>query len=167
MCAQEVDERLPLALLAARRAVIERTVDGRDLPRFSRLCESRDGIRARLSFRPDESGCVLIDGALTASLSVECHRCLVPVAVALSTSFSVAAVMNDADATRLGARKDVLEVATGEPTLAELIEDELILSLPQRPCAKPRCDKAPPVVYPPETRDADNPFRSLAALKKS
>lgn len=167
MDARGVDEHLPLASLAARRAVIERTVDGRDLPRLSRLCEFQDDIRVRLEFRPDGDGCVPIDGALTALLSMDCHRCLEAVAVELSTSFSVVTVRNEEDAARLGARKDVLEVATAEPTLGELIEDELILALPERPCTKQHCDKAPPTAYPAEAPKADNPFRALAVLKES
>ncbi len=167
MSARGVDERLPLASLAARRAVIQRVVDGRDLPRFSRLCDCADGIRVRLAFCPHESGCVCIAGVLNATVSLECHRCLEAVTVALSTDFTVLAVMNEVDAARLGAQMDVLEVATDEPPLVELIEDELMLALPQRPCAEEHCDKAPPIAYPPGAAAAGNPFRSLAALKES
>lgn len=162
-----VDERLALALLAARGTSIERVVDGHDLPRFNQLCEPGESIRVRLSFSPGEHDGVQIDGVLEGCLSVDCHRCLEVVSVELSTRFSVIAVMDDADAARLAAQQDVLQLTSDEPKLAELIEDELILALPQRPCAKANCAKAPPLAYAREMPEKDNPFQSLARLKES
>jgi uncharacterized protein len=164
---RSADERLPLESLAVRGAVIERWVDGRDLPRFSGLCKPGNGVRAHLSFGPDDEGCIQIEGTLTASVFVDCQRCLEAVPLELSTDFAVVAVMNEADAARLGARGDVLELGTREPTVAEVIEDELILALPQRPCTRRNCDKAPPLAYPRKTQREDNPFGSLAALKET
>ena len=166
LAGHSVDERLPLALLTAREAFVERVVDGRDLPRFNQLCEPQEGIRVRLSFSPDENDNIRIDGVLASRLSVPCHRCLEAVSVELITRFSVVGVTSDAEAARLAARQDVLQLVSDEPTLAELIEDELILALPQKPCAEENCDKAPPVAYPRQTPEKDNPFRSLALLKE-
>ena len=99
-------------------------------------------------------------------MCVDCQRCLEAVPVDLGTDFAVVAVTGEAEAARLGIRDDVLELDTGEPTLADVIEDELILALPQRPCARRKCEKAPPLAYPPDTERRDNPFGALAALKK-
>ena len=159
-------ERLPLESLAARGAVVERFVDSRGLPRFRRLCKPGGDVRARLSFGSDE-GDVRIEGTLSVPVRVDCHRCLESVPVELNTDFAVTAATNEADATRLGATSDVLELTSGEPTLAEVIEDELILALPERPCPKRDCEKAPAFAYPPDGGRRDNPFESLAALKKS
>ena len=105
-------------------------------------------------------------GTLSVPVLLDCQRCLEAVPVDLGTDFAVVAVTSEADAARLATRGDVLELETCEPTLAELIEDELILALPQRPCARRDCEKAPPLAYPPETERGDNPFGALAALKK-
>lgn len=163
---RNADERLPLVTLAARGAVVERVVDSRGLPRFRRLCKPGGDVRARLSFDSDDDGGIRIEGALRVPVRIDCHRCLESVPVELSTDFAVIAAMNEADATRLGGAGDVLELTSGEPTLADVIEDELILALPQRPCARRDCEKAPPFAYPPENVRRDNPFGSLAALKK-
>ena len=162
-----VDERLPLALLTARGGVVERVVHGGDLPRFNQLCEPGEGIGVRLTFSPGESGGVRVDGELTGRLSIDCHRCLEPVSVELTTRFSVVGVTDEADAARLGLRQDVVLLKSDEPTLGELIEDELILALPDRPCNEANCDKAPPVAFPRETPAEESPFRSLALLKES
>ena len=162
-----VGERLPLAKLAARRAVIERLVDGSGLARFKALCKPSGGIRVALSFSREASGHVRIDGTLNAKVSVACHKCLDAVSVELNSAFSVLGVMSDAEAARLGSEADVLQLTTDEPALAELIEDELILALPQRTCIEADCDKAPLLTYAPQAADSDKPFRSLALLKES
>lgn len=166
MAERSADERLPLANLAARRAVVERFVDSRDLPRFRRLCKPGGDVRARLSFGSGDRG-IRIEGMLRVPVRMDCHRCLESVPVELHTDFAVFAAMNEADASRLGATGDVLELTSDEPTLAEVIEDELILALPQRPCAKRNCEKAPPLAYPPDGEGEDKPFGALAALKKT
>lgn len=167
MAQRSADERLPLQALAAQGAVIERLVDSAGLPRFRRLCQPDGGVRARLAFGADDAVGIRIEGTLSVPVRVGCHRCLEAVAVELSTDFALVAAMNEADAARLGASGDVLTLGTTEPTLAEVIEDELILALPQRPCASRDCEKAPPFDYPPESVRRDNPFGSLAELKKT
>ncbi|MCY4563458.1 MAG: YceD family protein [Gammaproteobacteria bacterium] len=166
MAQRSADERLPLVTLAARGAVVERLVDCRELARFGRLCKPDGSVRARLTFGPDDDGGIRIEGTLSVPVLLDCQRCLEAVPVDLGTDFAVVAVTSEADAARLGTGGDVQELGTCEPTLAELIEDELILALPQRPCARRDCEKAPPLAYPPETERGDNPFGALAALKK-
>ena len=163
---RSADERLPLVMLASRGAVVERLVDCRGLTRFGGLCRAVGSVRVRLSFGRVDDGGIRIEGSLRVPIHVDCQRCLEAVPVDLSTDFAVVAVTGEADAARLGAGGDVLELGTCEPTLADVIEDELILALPQRPCARRDCEKAPPFAYPPETERGENPFGALAALKK-
>ena len=160
------DERLPLATLAARGAVVERPVDCAGLPRFRRLCRPGGSVRTRLAFSRGEDGGIRISGTLSVPVSVDCQRCLEAVPVELRTDFAVVAVMSEADAARVGTEADVVELGSCEPTLAEVIEDELILALPQQPCARRDCKKAPPLAWPPEAERRDNPFQALAALKQ-
>jgi len=163
---RSADERLPLVTLAARRAVVERLVDCRGLARFGALCKSDGNVRVRLSFGRNDEGGIRIEGTLGGPVSVDWQRCLEAVPLGLDTDLAVVAGTCEAGAARLGAGSDVLELGTCEPTLADVIEDELILALPQRPCARRDCEKAPPFAYPPENERGDNPFEALAALKK-
>ena len=167
---EAADERLPLADLASGEAVLERVVRGRDLPRFQALCQPEEGIRARLSFAWDQAGPVRINGALTTRLAMQCHRCLKAVPVHLRSAFSVLAVADEAEASRLGAERDVLRIASQAPKLAELIEDELLLALPAQPCAQSDCARTPPMAYPPAGLPAGpsrNPFEAIKALKNN
>ena len=161
------DERLPLKTLAARDAVVERCVDARALTRFRRLCRSIDSVRARLSFGMEDKDDIRIKGLLTATVVVDCQRCLDPISVGLRSEFSVLAVADANDVARLADRGDLLEVDSYEPTLAELIEDELILTLPIRPCDLGNCEKAPPLAYPQNVPGKRKPFESLAALTRN
>lgn len=164
------DERLPLAELASGEAVLERIVCSRELPRLQALCQPGKGIRARLSFAWDQAGPVRIDGVLTTRLAMQCHRCPEAVPVHLRSAFSVLAVASEAEASRLGAERDVLRIASEAPRLAELIEDELLLALPAQPCTRSDCARMPAMKYPlagPPASHSSNPFEELKTLKNN
>lgn len=161
------EERLPLAELAAGGAILERLVSCQALSRFQAHCEPGESVRARLAFAWDEAGPVRIDGVLTAQPKVQCHRCLEFLPVRLHSAFSVLAVTDEAEASRLGAQRDVLRIASQAPALTELIEDELLLALPQRPCTDPSCAKSPPLSHPSASPGrSPNPFEALEGLKE-
>lgn len=157
-----VKERLPLARLARRGASLERQVDVAELPRFAALCQASSGVRVRLRFFLDAQGRTRMEGSLAAELRLQCHRCLAPVPAALRANFSVAIVRDGNEADRLGRKLAVLHLAGQDATLGELIEDELILSLPQRPCMDAACPQAPPRAFPAD--GPQTPRRSLRAL---
>ena len=163
---RSAEERLSIETLAESAAVVERLVDCAGLPRFGELCRPAGSVRTRLSFGRNEPGGIRIEGTLRVRVFVNCQRCLGAVPVDLGSDFDLIAVAGQSEAARLGATGDVLELTAGEPTLADLIEDELILALPQRPCTRQDCEKAPPFAYPPGPEPGDNPFDALAALKK-
>ena len=87
--------------------------------------------------------------------------------VDLESDFSVAIVASETEATRLGAARDVLRVDGDEAGLAELIEDELILALPERPCPQADCPQAPPLASPAGALDEGAPATTqpFAALR--
>jgi len=165
-----LQERFRLSELARCEARISRSVNAATLKRFSALCDCRETVRARLGFRIDEQGLVRIDGDLAIGVAVECHRCLEPVPVGLRTAFSVVVASSESEASRLGAERDVLCVDGDQAGMAELIEDELILALPQRPCTQADCANARPFVNSACGLDefeseASGPFAALGALK--
>ena len=163
-------ERFRLSELAGRKARISGTVEASALERFSALCECLEAVRVRLDFRFDQRGELWMDGELVARVAVECQRCLEPVCVDLASDFAVAIVGSEAEATRLGAEQDVLRIDGDEAGIAELIEDELILALPEQPCLAAHCPRTPPLASPAgdsgeEALAADKPFAALGAWK--
>ncbi len=100
-------------------------------------------------------------------VSLECQRCLQPMAVALKIDRSFLFVHGEDAAAQLDAdsEDDVLAL-TRSLDLRELIEDELLLALP----IVPR-HEACPVPLPvrpndPRAEEKPNPFAALAALKR-
>ena len=165
-----LQERFRMSELAGRKARISRNVDAEDLKRFSALCDCPQAVRVRLEFRFDRHGVVRMDGDLAARVVVQCHRCLEPMPVDLESDFSVVIAASETEATRLGAERDVLRVDGDEAGLAELIEDELILALPGRPCSQADCPQALPLASPTGALDAGalettQPFAALGAWK--
>ena len=151
--------------LAARAGEVERLVHAADFKRFAALCRCVTPLRVRLQFRFDEEGRVRVQGEVSARLVVECHRCLAPVETALAPAFACTVVGSDREASRLGASRSVLLLEGDEAGLAQLVEDELILALPERPCADPGCPKAPAAAFPEAApSEAGKSFRELAAL---
>lgn len=101
------------------------------------------------------------------SLNLQCQRCLQPMAVPLDVSRSFCFVHGETTAAELDAESedDVLAL-TRSLDLRELVEDELLLSLP----LVPRHDScAPPAPMadsePGSAEERPNPFAALAALK--
>jgi uncharacterized protein len=98
-----------------------------------------------------------------------CQRCLQPVAAAVDAQRSFLFVAGEAAAAELDAQcEDDVLALTRELDLRELVEDELLLSLP----LVPRHEQCPQPLLPPEgTELADprpggaHPFAALAVLK--
>jgi uncharacterized protein len=102
------------------------------------------------------------------TLNLECQRCLQPMSAMLEAARSFRFVQGEDAAAELDAdsEDDVLAL-TRALDVRELVEDELILSLPLVPrhetCAQPL-----PVAdaEPQPVEDRPNPFAALAALKR-
>ena len=100
---------------------------------------------------------------------LECQRCLMPMPQGIDIDRQFLFVRDEAEATRLDehSEEDMLVLAD-KLDLAELVEDELILSLP----LVPRHETCPqPLLLPAPMRSdehpAPHPFAALAALRDS
>lgn len=103
-----------------------------------------------------------------AQMNLECQRCLQPVAATLIAQRSFRFVADEATAAEIDAdsEDDVLAL-TRALNLKDLLEDELILSLPLVPmhdsCPQPL---SAPSADEPAVDERPNPFAALAALKR-
>lgn len=103
----------------------------------------------------------------TARMALTCQRCLQPVFTALEVDRRFRFVKDEAAAQQLDAQSDEDVLVTSRSLdLLELLEDELLLSLPLVPthavCPQPLI--APADELPPTT-ERENPFAALAGLK--
>jgi uncharacterized protein len=103
------------------------------LARFDRLRQvisSDEGdvsISVRFGIR---SGIRCLDGSVSAQLELECQRCLQPLTKQIQSEFHLGLVTSDEEAAGLPTEFEPFEVVAGEQSLIDVLEDELLLSLP-------------------------------------
>ena len=129
---------LPAFIEPLRLAELGRSLEGRlPLSRLRRLSELlADGagdVEVNLEFLEEAPGRPVVRGSLRASLRLACQRCLEPFDVPVAIPVRLVVVHSDREAEGLDEGEDPL-VADDQPVLlADLVEDELLLALPQVP----------------------------------
>lgn len=163
------------------------SIDAREpLANFKRLTEmleSADGdVEVHLHFYTEPQGPKRIDGEVKATLMVLCQRCLKPMALPIDSRFRAAVVWSDEEAGRLPRELEPYIVGEEPQDIRDLIEDELIISVPyanyheEGACAVEGYE--PPVddeIVEPESLEnraaegkaKENPFKVLEQLKDS
>lgn len=156
-----------------RLAEVHKTFSGRKEPAsFLRLRDAvervEEGVDFELRFAKTEAGHPVVEGEVKARLVMRCQRCLEPVEVPVESAFQMGFIATEEEADRLPDGLDPWVTAGHPVRLQELLEDELLLSLPLVPMhPQGECSGGDPA--PTEADDAgakrDNPFAVLAALK--
>ncbi|MBA2492447.1 MAG: DUF177 domain-containing protein [Gammaproteobacteria bacterium] len=165
--------RLRGSLLLARMKRL-----GRLLMTSDTLITSSGAVYVSLYFGRNASGLQVIAGAISARLEMECQRCLRPYTQAVDRRFELVLAQGEAEAQRLLADYDVLEVADTDIFTQDVIEDELLLSIPLIPAHADAalCERVNPggqtadtsvVNAAEDTPPARNPFSVLEGLKTS
>ncbi len=155
--------------LAEREVQLHGSVDLKSMPELLSLLVDDEGeVSVELSFALDEQKLRTVKGQATARVRQQCQRCLDPVEVELEAEFSLAVVLNEEQAKNLPRYYDPLLVEE-DVVLAELVEEELILSLPAVAYHQD-CDVqlsyGEGEAEPSEQDEKPNPFSVLASLKQ-
>lgn len=144
------------------------------LPRLAAaVLEPVGDVDLKLVFDRDDQGRARVHGVVRAHLTLECQRCLGPVSFSLDRQLNLALVAGVDEAERLPDSYDPLLVEEPRIRLLDIVEDELLLSLPQVPRHAPdQCQAGRPdepsrqLVQDPETAVQEaNPFAALVELK--
>lgn len=159
-----------------QEAVVGGFVELERLPRFRQSLVSDEAeIQVELRFCEGDSGYREIHGHLQARVEVACQRCLEPMAIDLADQLSLALVRDDEQASRLKPELDPWICPDIKLVLADLIEEQLILSLPivaaheeghcqaDTGAAELTADTGEGI----EEEVKENPFAILEQLKKS
>lgn len=128
--------RLPLQVEPYRLAANAECLEGLvSLARFARLAEEageqHGDAEVRLDFAIDAQGRRVIEGWLQADLTLPCRRCLEPMAQRVASHFLLGVVGSDATAAELPSTHEPVLVENEQLNLLGVLEDELLLSLPQ------------------------------------
>lgn len=162
------------ARLCALGKRYEGTVQLAEMPRLAPLLASTEGEAAFvLEFLTDDDRRHVVDVQVTATLMVQCQRCLGPMPIEVDASSRLGVVSGPDEAARLAEDLDPLLVEGDRLALRSLIEDELILAVPPAPLHDPEsCEVRLDAVAGDETEaqsepaaERDSPFSALAKLR--
>ncbi len=122
----------PMECLAQQR-VFEGVVESEQLPRLAvQLCGSSP-ITYQLSFNQDESGRCIVRCVLNTCLKVLCQRCAQRMDFPLALESSLCVIVDDRLADDLPERYEPLVAVEGMISLADVVEEELLLAIPMIP----------------------------------
>lgn len=165
------DERLAYASLARQGARLERQLALDALPRVAELAPGLGSVAVTLEFRVDGAGRPWVSGHAEQLVEATCQRCLERFERRLSVDFDLCIVREEPDAREVAEAADVLVVEGETVSIAEIVEDELLLGLPERLCERDPCPYAPTLVFPApgveQTETAESPFSVLSKLKRA
>ena len=108
----------------------------------------------------------VLTGHAACTVTVRCQRCLMPFELRLEAPIRLGVLADEADLARLPKGHEPLICPAGATlSLAELIEDELLLALPDYPHhAEGMCSTS---VVPAQQTGKRQPFAALASLRKN
>jgi uncharacterized protein len=171
----QLPAELPETVDFVRQVELNRTLEGiYPISKLTRLGEvllsSEGNVNAKLEFT-HSVGIAILRGRVSAKLLVECQRCLNPMEIEVSGHFKFALVNSEDEFEFIPEEFEPYLLEGEEQSLIELIEDELLLSLPMVPVHEDECS-----AYMTENnskiraaieaeKKADNPFAALQALK--
>jgi uncharacterized protein len=140
------------------------------LPRLAEAVQDASGdLQIDLVFAINEEKKKVITGHASADLTLVCQRCLEQVSVPVESNISLAVVWDEEEAEKLPESLDPWIVGEGLADFYEMIEEEMLLSLPAVAYHEEQCvdhqlfSSGQPV----EVKKAKNPFQVLEQLKSS
>ncbi|WP_017430588.1 YceD family protein [Vreelandella jeotgali] len=173
MSTSQLPGRVEPYKLAARHEKLAGLVPLGNLKRLAEEIGAQTGdCRVTLDFGIDAQGRREIRGSLEATLMIGCRRCLEPIECPVASEFLLGMVADESLAGELPASHEPVLVEDEQLDLLTVVEDELILSLPQvvyhdeADCLVPaeqlvsEADESEQATAP-----EDNPFAVLGALK--
>ncbi|WP_172838860.1 YceD family protein [Solemya velesiana gill symbiont] len=145
------------------------------MTRLASMLESVEGdAEFELRFERDDKRRSRIKGFVKSTMTLECQRCLESMQLAVDAILNLGVIEVPEEAERLPEDVEPVQVEEGLVRLLDLVEEELILAIPQVPMHEPNecraevshADEAPPAEQQESvTEQAENPFAVLAGLK--
>ena len=144
--------------LAQQQAEIDRALEIESLPRLEELCDSAKDLSAQIKFDQDDQGRIRFHGKTSGNVSLGCHRCEGFVERQLASTFVAVIAFDEEQAEQWqkeGLTTEVIVVQGPNLDLAELIEDEFLLAIPERVCLEEACENMPTMFYGVDEGSAD------------
>ena len=122
--------------LAKREAKVEQNLSAGAFRKFADSAELITGVTVSLAFYFDDQRKLNVDGTAKTKARIICFRCNQSIMLDLCSEISSILVFSEEEAvqaTKVGEhrRKELVVVSKNEPDMVDIVEDELLLSLPQ------------------------------------
>jgi uncharacterized protein len=145
-------------------------------PRLKSLVLGDGSVAVELGFTRDDEGRSRVRGRAAFSPLLQCQRCLEPVVRKLDVAIDLCVVRSEEQAAELAERVDTVLLAGEDVSIVDLVEDDLLLGLPNQVCkAYDACPNRPELNFPAADAAEEkepakqnpfgNPFGVLAGLK--
>ncbi|NJN52979.1 MAG: hypothetical protein HC809_15675 [Gammaproteobacteria bacterium] len=124
-------------------------------------------VEVALDFCRDDEGRCRVQGRAAVSTAVECGRCLKPQPCRVDVAIDLCVVGTEEQASAVSAAVDPYVLSGEEVRITDLVEDDLILGLPNQVCTQgDDCPNRPPYTYGEADGEAgakerNNPLRRL------
>lgn len=169
-------DRLPTQIdpvsFAERRKQLSGTIEFSELPRLSEILLEKDGIlELEVSF-DKEGRLAVVSGDIKANLTLECQSCLESFVMPIDKHFKLGVVESIEQADKLTSDCEPLILEDERVSLNELVEDEVLLAIPDFPRHDYQCverDESFETIDNAELQqsNSNNPFSVLAKLKNT
>ena len=118
-------------LLVEKREGFEGSIAIAKMKRLSSMLVDTSGSAVlQIQFGRDSAGLAIATGSVSAMVRLQCQRCLEPVDVQLESNFTLGVVSSLSEARQLPESYEPLIADQGRLSLAELVEDEILLAMP-------------------------------------
>lgn len=128
-------DRLPEHIEPLRLARTGRVLQGLlPLSRMARLLDTVDAatgdVEVELNFDVNSQDIPCVRGHIRTEVGLQCQRCMQDMTWPIDNQFELLVVESEAEAEQLGEEVDVLLLDEQLVSISELVEDEILLSLP-------------------------------------
>lgn len=152
---------------ADQNKVLQGKIAVQSMPRLADIVLSTEGdVEVTLEFDRDEQHLRVLKGHLRAELALTCERCLEAVNKVVESDFQLGIVLSDEQAKNLPGYYEPLLVEPEVMPVYDVVEEELILSLPMfsyhDDCKAEQFGEEQEIEEAPEK---ENPFAVLSELK--
>lgn len=141
----------------------------KDMERLSMsLAANKGEVAVDINFGIDEQGIRFLRGHLEAHLALQCQRCMESFNYEIISDLLLGIVQTEEDAKELPERYEPLVIKGVDLFIQDVVEDELIVSLPIVPMHELEdCKVTLPLVTESEamTMEKDNPFKVIELLR--
>jgi uncharacterized protein len=156
--------------LSAAEADVDFVIPLAELPRLrAQLASVAGEVHGRVHFRR-AAGIAVAEVKVEGTASLVCQRCLETMQVGVETSTEVGLIATEADANRVPEELEPVLAPEGRISVGELVEEELLLTLPIVPLHGDgaACEVAPsaPLAQVGREEETQKPFEQLAELLK-